>query len=286
MPVRFLSRSFLFVAPALALVAGCGNGGGGDPPAKPLMKEYGGGELISQVNGPATWENLDNPEMMGEGCAYPRDTNVYITGATVLAIDTFDETQTGQTGNYYVEDTVSDPPAYSGITAFAPAFTPPDLRLFPGDVIDFFGSKSEFPGPSVGYFPHCDTLPELGGTMTFRFDGEMPLSPKAVDKMDLTSYATARQWLGMLVRVEDVDLVQASGSCSNLPSQCRYTAKFNIPGLPFSDVPVVANELYDLANQGPDLSSSSGTHFKAITGIVTYFYGFHLDPRSPADFEQ
>ncbi len=57
-----------------------------------------------------------------------------------------------------------------------------------------------------------------------------------------------------------------------------------IGGLAPSDIPAVANELYDLKNEGPDLSTAK--HFKSITGIVTYFYGFHLDPRSPADFEQ
>jgi hypothetical protein len=42
----------------------------------------------------------------------------------------------------------------------------------------------------------------------------------------------------------------------------------------------IDNELYDL--QATDFPP--GTVFASITGVVTYFYNYHISPRSPADF--
>ena len=50
------------------------------------------------------------------------------------------------------------------------------------------------------------------------------------------------------------------------------------------DYPKISNELYDLLNEGPALAQ--GVKLKSVTGIVTYFYGFKIAPRSPDDFEQ
>ena len=42
--------------------------------------------------------------------------------------------------------------------------------------------------------------------------------------------------------------------------------------------------LYDLKNDGPTLEA--GGTFSAVTGVLTYFYGFKIAPRSPDDFVQ
>jgi hypothetical protein len=282
--VRCLHLASAAIA-AFGLLTGCGSGGGGDQPSTPAASEFGVcpmgdlGPRISNVFGPATWENANDAS--SAACVYPPyATNGCISGATVSVIDTFDETGDGAIGNYYVQDTADDPntlPPYSGVTVFGPTFTPPDLRLFPTDVVDVFGTVEEYPGPSAGGFSYCRTLPEVAGTMSFRFDGVQALEPKTIPVEDLHSYDTGRQWLGMLVKIENVS-VGPSGVSSG-----RLTAPISVSAGSQSDIPSVDNELYDVGTMGPDLTT--GASFKSITGIVTYFYEFHLAPRSPADFE-
>lgn len=255
-----------------------GGGGTGDPPTEPTADPCGGGLRLPDVVGPASWVDPKNANSVN--CKYPTDKPVSLSGVRVLAIDRFDETGDGQTGNYYVEDACANPLGpFSGMTVYAPSFSPPDLRLAAGDVVDVLGNLSEFPGPSSGAFPQCRTLPEVGGTMTFRFEQGPDLVPVTIPATDLKTYDGARQWLGMLVRVKNLRIAaDAKGSSSG-----RYTAQIDVGGgLSAIDVPYISNELFDLENEGPALTE--GTTFESVTGIVTYFYGFKLAPRSPADF--
>lgn len=261
---------------AAPLVAACGKGGGGDAPSTPLESQYGDGARIADLISEATW--LDPDDLESEGCKPPAAKHVYVTGITLTAIDRFDETGEGALGNFYVQDSEGDPVPYSGVTVYSPSFSPPDLRLAEGDVADIQGELSEFLGPSVGKFGYCKTLPEIGGTMSFRFENGH-VEPLVVDLEDLKSYETARPYIGMLVRVENVSIAGMPSSSSG-----RYTASLDVGvGVPASDVPKISNELYDLEGMGPPLVNNPSFH--AITGIITYFYGFKIAPRSPADFE-
>jgi hypothetical protein len=262
------------------LVLGCsgtGDGGTGDPASVPQPDKLGSGAQLSQLLGPATW--LNENDKFSDNCAPPPDHVVQVTGTTIVALDKFDETGEGSNGNLYVQDTTQDPPAFSGVTVFAPSFSPPDLRLAPGDVTDMFGVLQEFLGPSsAGLFGYCKTLPEIGGTMTFRFEAG-PLTPKTIPIEDLKSYATARQWLGMLVRIESVRIADPPANSSG-----RYTAALDVGGgIAQPDVPKISNELYDIEGEGPPLTQ--GATFSAMSGVITYFYGFKIAPRSPDDFE-
>jgi hypothetical protein len=272
------ARRTLPLLPLLAapLLAACG-GGNGDAPTQPAAQEYGGGSRISDLVGEATW--LDPEDLESTSCDVPPDRSARVTGVTIVAIDRFDETGSGATGNYYVEDSLEEPVPYSGATVYAPSFTPPDLRLAPGDVTDLLGVFTEFLGPSsAGRFGYCRTLPELGGTMTFRFENGR-VEPIVVTVEELKSYEAARKYIGMLVRVEDVSI---AGTPMN--SGGRFTASLNVgAGVPAADVPKISNELYDLEIEGPPLAG--GSAFSAVTGVLTYFYGFKIAPRSPEDFE-
>jgi hypothetical protein len=276
------ARSLLVLAATAA--AACG-GGNGDPPTVPLGTTCGDGARIPDVVVEPTW--LDPTDTDSERCSYPADRQVYVTGVTLVAVDRFDETGEGAQGNLYVQDTCAqalyepvpdEPPPSFGVTVYAPSFSPPDLRLAPGDVADLLGQITEFPGPSSGPFRFCRTLPELSGTMSFRFEGGA-VSPTLVAVDQLLGYESARRYLGMLVRVEGV---QIAGEPSN--SGGRYTASINMgAGVPAEDVVKIANELYDIEAEGPPLAD--GDTFSAVTGVITYFYGFKIVPRSPADFE-
>lgn len=276
----------LFAAALAALSAGCGGGGGGDPFSEPTASILGSGSRISDFMGPAGW--LDPTDKDSASCSFPADETVDITGVTVTAVDRFDEVADGALGNLYVQDTTSEPGEYEGMTVFDPAFTPPDLRVAPGDVLDFFGVYTEFPGPSVGYFGKCKSLPEVSGAGTFRFEGSV-VPPKKVKLADILDYEGARPYLGMLVTLENVAAgADPASSDESLPTGGRYTIDLDRTGLDTTgldpgDFPKISNELYDILQEGPPLAK--GTQIKRLTGVLTYFYGFKVAPRSSADIE-
>jgi len=287
-------------APAISMAAialccgttGCeitSDGGSGDPPSAPNADVYGSGKRVREVIGSADdWYQAGNIESVG--CAFPKDRTTSISGQVIVAIDRFDETGEGATGNIYVQDAdaVIDPPTpYSGVTVFGPSFTPPDLRVFEADVVDTFGSAQEFSGPTGSPFGDCKTLPEIGGTMTFRFDGAVPQPMTIVPENggdarwdNVRGYPAARQWIGSLVRIEGVILAEDGVEDQN----GRMAIALNMgAGFPADDVVSIDNELFDLDGSGLELST--GTTYHSVTGVMTYFFGFKIAPRSADDFE-
>ncbi|MBK9263533.1 MAG: hypothetical protein IPM54_27465 [Polyangiaceae bacterium] len=254
-----------------------GDSGVGDPPSKPAADPCGAGARLADVVGPSTWIKPNDDD--SKSCAYPLDKPVSLAGLRIVAIDRYDETGDGATGNYYAQDACAAAGPYHGMTIYAPSFSPPDMRLFPGDVVDLLGNLMEFRGPTTGPFPYCRTLPEIGGTLTFRFELGPDLTAHTIPVSDLKTYESARQWLGMLVRVENVKIAG-----NPYDSSGRYSAPIDVGGgIPQSDVPSISNELFNLKELGPPLAQ--GVEFKSVTGIVTYFYGFKIAPRSADDFE-
>ena len=303
----FWRETATFVAFAVASAfTGCNgtdNGGTGDKHTKPMPNELGTGLRVHDVVGPATWFTPGN--MSSSGCAVPQPKGKQLTGQVVVAVDNYDETGAGATGTVYIEDWMldgNDPPPYSGLEVFSPSYTPPDLRVFTGDVVDSFGQLEEFQGPSSGLFPECRTLPEFAADISLRLESRTPPKPLTIvtpgTMTDFTrfdpirGYANARQWLGMLVTMNDVYLDVPT--CSNSQASCsdcahcplgRWSSTINIGGgITSNDLFAVSNELFDMNGKGPPITAA-GTHFKSITGIVTYFYGFHIAPRSLSDIE-
>ena len=46
------------------------------------------------------------------------------------------------------------------------------------------------------------------------------------------------------------------------------------------------NELYPLPYSDPKFGTTPGSvHFASVTGVVTYFFSFHIAPRSDADIQ-
>jgi hypothetical protein len=284
---RGLSRLAAIAALGALGCSGTGNGGSGDPQSTPRADELGEGARIREVVGEAEWLNPD--DLDSAACEVPPDKQTYVTGQVIVAIDRFDETGEGALGNIYIQDVYGEgeqPAAYSGMTVFDPAFTPPDLRIFDGDVMDTFGVLTEFLGPTAGPFGNCKTLPEISGTMAFRFEQGEPLVPITLvpknggpSRWDpLKGYANARQWLGMLIRVEGVIVAMPQ------ESNGRYTAAIDVGGgITEADSIKLSNELFDLKNVDPPIAA--GSQFGAVTGVLTYFYGFKIAPRSADDLE-
>lgn len=270
----------------LLLLAGCflgavacgpgGSGGTGDARTQPNANPYGTGKRLAEVIGPATWEDASDIE--SDNCPdIPRDFEVFVTGVVVVAHDNYDETGSGASGNYYVQDVLDPPAEYSGITVFEPGFSPPDLRVLNGDVLDIFGLFTEFVGPTVGRFGYCRTLPEMSGSVEFRFEGAS-VNPVKILPSDLATYAASRKYMGMLVEVENVRLSEDPYD----PGSGRYSIRIETnQNDATQEIPSITNELMDLKSAYPDLVR--GQVIPRVRGIVTYFYGVHLAPRSAAD---
>ncbi|AKV02911.1 hypothetical protein AKJ09_09574 [Labilithrix luteola] len=210
--------------------------------------------------------------------------SVTVSGAAVVAVDTFDETGDGKsTGTIYVQDLGSQEP-YSGISLFAPTFVPGNLRVGAGDVLDLSGQYQENTHIGSANFAPGAILAQLARpTATFRFDGENT-EPVDIDVEDLTDFDKGRKWLGMVVRVHDVKLQAAlTGSSGRLSSRMRpeFPGVANGCDAPFPKAPAVVNELADIGS----LNLDAGTQVKSITGVVTFFCNLHLAPRTLADIE-
>jgi hypothetical protein len=269
------------------LAVGCQSGYTGDHPAKPAANVCGNGTRISSVlggfYGPAPWVQPANHQSMG--CPYPGNVQnndivalEYATCLTITAVDRWDETGVGAIGTVYLQDTLpagTPTPKFAGMSLFEPSYSPPDLHAEPGNVLDVTGNYEEYIGPlsSTGLaFAQCETLPQMVGAASFRFDGTVP-EPVVITPADLATYDSARQYLGMLVTVTNVTILDPPATSSG-----RYTTHVAVPnGSPWQ----IDNELFDLPTQFP---LTMGDTFTSVTGIVTYFLDVHLAPRSVADF--
>lgn len=270
-------RRLLAVAPCvLALGAGatgCGSRDGDPHAADGVVPSPSGPDLtIRAVSDP------DSETHQADGT-----TNVRVSGASVVAVDTYDETGKGDVGTVYVQDIGSRKP-FSGIQLRTPTYTPGNLSVGEGDVLDFVGTYQETTSIPGVDFPPGSLLPQFfRPAASLRFEAP-PIEPKDIDIQDLVDFKTARQWLGMLVRVKNVKLYRAV-SADSLDSSGRLsvamtegTGGFNQP---FPKPPKLTNELANVAT----LNLPSGTTVKSITGVVTFFAELHIAPRSIADIE-
>jgi hypothetical protein len=216
------------------------------------------------------------------------DNAVAVSGATVLAVDSYDETGNGKSvGTIYVQDLGSALP-YSGTSLYAPTFVPGNLRVGPGDVLDLRGLYQENQNIGTAKFAPGAVLPQLSKpTATFRLELDKQPQPIDIDVNDLADYDKGRRWLNMLVRVKNVKLY-GDVSLSNLSSGrlsvelTPRTAGATACDSPFPKAPTLTNELFEAGA----LEIKSGTTLQSVTGIVTYFCNLHLSPRGPNDIVQ
>jgi hypothetical protein len=221
-----------------------------------------------------------------EGHAGLVKTTQSVSGAIVIAVDAFDETQNGRSaGTIYVQDLGSKEP-YSGITLFAPTFNPGNLAVSPGDVLDLRGQYTESTtiGTTVTFAPGS-VLPQISQPVaTFRYETKVP-DPVDIDVADLADFTKGRRWLGMLVRVKNITLEADAKNDKNLRVAVDLTPKpqgaTNSCTAPFPKPASLTNDLFDLAAMG----LTQGTTIKSIVGVVGFFCNLKLAPRSKADLE-
>ena len=210
-------------------------------------------------------------------------TQVSVTGATVVAVDDYDETLNGKsTGTIYVAD-LGSKLAYSGISLYQPSFVPSDLRVGAGDTLDLSGTYQENQSIPVQFAPKAFLVQIATPVASLRFEANV-MEPVDVDINDFSDYDKGRRWLNMLVRVHNVTLQRdafgAAGarvSAGLLPETNKATKCAD----PFPKAPTLVNELMDLT----PLQLAEGTTLKSVVGVVTFFCNLHIAPRTAADIQ-
>ena len=203
----------------------------------------------------------------------------------VTAFDEYDETMGGNVGTVYVQETI---PAGNtddaflpcpllpdrmarvcGISTFSTTFSPLAYRPKVGDLVDMSGgSYDEFDcsgvcGSPPQPFPDGRFLPQVRSP-TIRSAGVAPLpAPVRVTVQDLTDHNAAL--IGVLVEVANVTAVGPA----DRRGEIQITADRNGPKLALQMVNI------------PDVVA--GTRWARVVGVVSYFYGPKLIPRTLAD---
>jgi hypothetical protein len=265
-----MGKTAVLLLPLLALSC---TGQTGDPNSTPAPTVLGSGNRIRDVADPASAAHPMDNEPNG-----PHPT-VNITGAALLWIDTYDETSDGKSiGTVYIQDVGSNAP-FSGMSAYKPAYVPADLRVAPGDVLDFRGWYQELIGVGTAKFNPGQVLPQLAKPVSlFRYEYQAP-TPTVIDPTDLNDYTKGRKWESMLVTVTNVTLFAFTGLKGRVTGPITADTSQNAV--------TVSNELVPIAPSDPVNNIPGdyppGTKFASVTGIVTWFFSYHIAPRTKAD---
>lgn len=254
-----------------------------DAPAPYKPDPLGNGLRLSQIQDPASSEHRPCPST-SKSCPA-----LQVSSVVVVTLDQWDETHDGKSaGTLYLED-VGTPHAYGGIGVYEPNYIPASLSPLPGDVFDSAGPYQEDTSIGSAMFNAGTYLPQLFKPVeTLRYEYTTP-APLVIQATDLyeelpskpadSNFPQGRKYLQMLVTIEDVT-IGASGVDSS-----GYRITYPILGPNGSTItagPAISNELFDLSGT----QYTSGTHFKSVTGIVTWFYSYHIAPRSLDDLVQ
>lgn len=237
--------------------------GMGDQPAKVKPNALGSGLRLRDIVDPASKKHPKNDE------------TVFVTGTSIVTVDNFDETGDGKSrGTIYIQDANSHAP-YSGIGLYAPSFVPADLKVAPGDVLDFLGPYQQNASIGAAVFNEGQFLVQLARPIgTYRFDGPPP-EPTEIDVNDLVDYNVGRKWVGMLVTAKNVQIQAEPYSKGGRTTACIGGACESIKSNP----PQISNELFDLQQS----MVPYGKTFASVTGVVTFFFSLKIAPRSAAD---
>jgi hypothetical protein len=272
-----LSFALIATLVTAGLVCACTNEAStepGDPPADAgAPSALGNGLRIVELNNPDSSVRPANNQA-----------NVYVTGASLIIKDTYNENnKASSVGAVYVQDfhsnlTDGGAAPFSGIQLYKTTYEPASLAIAPGDVIDFTGEYQEYDGPTTFSFNGAYQPEMYEPIVTFRFDYSPP-APTLIDVNDLESYATGYKWMSMLVTVKN-----AVGGNFNEDGSGAGGVYLTLDN--GTNAVTMDNELYDLPYYDAKFGVTPGSvRFASVTGVVTYFVGFHIAPRSDADVQ-
>lgn len=210
---------------------------------------------------------------------------VRANSVVLTAFDEYDEDGSGNIGDVYLQALVprgssTDPWSpcpitqdgmyrVCGISTFSTSFQPSGFHPVPGNVVDIVsGTYDEFNcsgvcGNPPQPFPDGRYLPQIRN-VTLRSAGVAPLPQPLVVTLD-DMLAHNAELMGVLVEIQNVTTVGAPdrrGEIALTPgsSGVHITQQFT-----------------------PIVGVVSGTHWDRVVGVVSYFYGPKLIPRTPED---
>ncbi|MBU1220568.1 hypothetical protein KKF34_02960 [Myxococcota bacterium] len=196
-------------------------------------------------------QNPANPGFIQEGDA------VDFKGVVVTAVDKSGSFQ----GNIWVAEPNGGP--YSGVMVYnmdlvAPWFT--NIKV--GDLVDITGLKVEY-----NYNNEFeDGVTEIESpTVTIQGTTSVP-APVEIDITDLNTVADAEPYEGVLVTLQNVRVTTKQDRNGRLEVNLYQGTKLQ-------------DDLMDLS------TVAEGACLSKVTGIVTYFYGYYILPRTAADIE-
>jgi hypothetical protein len=268
----------------ISATVGCrGSSGDDDDTVTPDAHVNGDGSIIDGdgsvvtpdggLSGDVTIYDLQNPDnRVAVGAA------VNLKNVVVTAIDTFG----ARVGSIYVQEKDGGP--YSGVFVFAPQGAG---KQAVGDVVTLTGGvKQEFICP-VSSCPTQDmtgrTLTELGapqgGMIVATKTGTATVpTPPVVDPVAIaTDDNEAEKWEGVPVKVENVAALSNPKAVSTSAGADATFMTMNITG-PLE----VQSSLVALSKDGT--AFVKGDCFTSITGIVDYFFSWHILPTTEADY--
>ncbi|MBL8601078.1 MAG: hypothetical protein JNK72_04055 [Myxococcales bacterium] len=215
----------------------------------------------------------------------PEGSPVNVRSVIVTAYDSYDEDMSGSVGALYAQEyspvgDATDPWAPCPITAdrryrvcaislFSPTLAPTSFIPRAGDIVDLVGGAyDEFDcsgvcGSPPQPFANGRFIPQVSRGTARQAGVATAPTPLAVTLDDIVNHNA--ELMGILVTVENVTLMGAPDRRGEIALTAgRDGLKLTQEFTPIAD-------------------AAAGTRFSRITGVVTFFYGPKLVPRSTAD---
>lgn len=206
-----------------------------------------------------------------QGTEVPDGASIQLNDVIVTAIDTYGM----RTGTFFVQDPAGG--EFSGVLVFGAS--PADVAgLTPGDRVRIEGAKKqEFTGPTSGPFQDgqstTEVVPESTGSMTVTVleSGTVP-APALVDAAAIGALpdfmdrnAEWEKWEGVLIKVENVN---ALGITECVGSACPDDTNTTTD---------ITGDIDIQTSLAPLPSNVAlGDCFASVTGVVDYFYDYHI----------
>jgi hypothetical protein len=225
------------------------------------------------VSGDVTIYQVQDPSgVVSEGAS------VTLKNVVVTAVDDFG----ARVGGIYVQELGGG--AFSGVFVFGAQGAG---TLHVGDVVTVEGGvKEEFICP-VSSCPTQDTTgrklteigPPQGGTVTVTKTGTgaLPTPPVVDPTLIVTNDVEAEKWEGVPITLANVAALSAPRAVSTSAG-----ADATFQGMTVTGPIDVQSSMVHLAIG--DAAFAKGDCFASITGILDYFFDYHLQPRTEADF--